>query len=59
MYQVQCPWCSVFQEAEFWEDIESHIEACWKKVSEEERGTLEAWEDRETRPVMYHAGMGP
>ena len=59
MYEVLCPWCGVIHVAEHWDDIEDQIEVCWQKVRAEERGTLEAWEDRETRHVMYHAGMGP
>ena len=58
MYQVECPWCRVVHEAECWDEIAERIETCWQTVRKEERGTLESWEDRETRPVVSHAGMG-
>lgn len=48
---LQCPFCGGTHRSRYVDELEASVMACRDKVSPEDRGSLEAWGDRDTIPV--------
>ncbi len=47
-----CPFCGRTHRSAYVDELERAVMACRDKAAPEDRGSLEAWEDRETFPVL-------
>jgi len=50
MYR-ECPFCGETHSSSFIDELEEIVLACRERVMPEQRGTLDAWGERETLPV--------
>ncbi len=50
MYR-ECPFCGRIHRSAYMDDLEAAVMACRDRVAPEYRGSLEAWDMRETLPI--------
>ena len=47
----ECPFCGYTHSSPYADELEEMVLACREHASPEQRGSLEAWEDRDTTPI--------
>ena len=57
-YRVECFYCSETHSSDFWDEVETALEACRQQASARKRVELGEWVD-DTIPIRCEAGIPP